>query len=83
MIYDPTSYVDQSLTKVAYTQTYTVMIHRIYDEKTWQKIDVYIMMPLNNGRKPRKPKVLRRRELTEPLKEVIYFKMWFMQGFWS
>ena len=37
--YDPVAYVHLSLTKEAYLQTYTSMIHPIPDEALWPEVD--------------------------------------------
>ena len=63
--YDPTAYVHLSLTKEAYLQIYTSMIHPILDEALWPEVDFDHGMTPIIKRKPGRP----RREADEPAKE--------------
>ena len=63
--YDSAAYVHLSLTKEAYLQTYTSMIHLIPNEALWPKVDFDHGMTPIIKRKPGRP----RREADEPAKE--------------
>lgn len=67
------AYVDKSLSKEAYIHTYTGFVHPTLNEKAWPEVDVDEVISLNNGRKPYRPRVVRRRETSEATKQKRFF----------
>ncbi|KAL5846133.1 hypothetical protein ACOSQ3_009657 [Xanthoceras sorbifolium] len=63
-------FVDPSLSKTAFTKTYGSIIHPIPDQCVWPEVDTVPFIPPPLKRRPGRPKLQRKREQNEKLKEA-------------
>ena len=66
---NPTPFIHQFFLKEAYLKTYSCMIHHISDQALWHEVECNKLLPSIQKCMPKRPKLKRRRQLDEEIKE--------------